>query len=1433
MPNEAAPEENNPHRGKAGVLASVKASVGAINLKGEPGQREKAWKLWRERFERAMRWMAVSDTDKLDLLLLVGGEELQKLIETLPEQPTNYESHIQKLNDYFEAHRNNTLELYKFFNIDWPIEVPFADFETKCREQGLHCEFPITIENAIIMLAVVKTKNGELRTELIRKNGDLKSVRETAKAFEMAKQGSEMMADDNSTAQGGEQQSAKDSNEVHKITRPGRYSMRNNRPESSTGRPTTKLCCTGCGNEAHPKGVICPARGKNCLRCGKSNHFARACSSRKPNRFGSQVRALERHPDPGTNHPDGESEVTEEVYLYRITGDKSSNPTVTVQVNTVPVTLHLDTQADVTVITEKHFESLKGTSRLQPTRAVIRSYSGDGPGPALPLLGCFTASLSRNKKSIVEVVYVVKGQGNTALLSRQAAENMGLVEYHIEQTTKAPSPIREVERPEINNLITEYEDVFTGIGKLKGVTVKLHVIPEAPGAIQKQRRVSIPLKEKFDQILDRWQDLDIIEDVGDEPTDWCSNVVLTPKKDGESVRASLDMTDVNKYIKRTRHTIPTLRELETRLNGAKFFSHLDMNDGYMQLELAEESRKLTTFYTHRGLKRFKRLHFGVNSAAEIFNEEVRKVVSLEPNAISIYDDVLVFGTTQEEHDQALRHILQLWRSHGLTLNMKKSRFNLRSVTFFGKVFSSAGITPDPNKVAALQAAGPPQSQAEVRSFLFFAGANADFMEGFAQTTAPLRDLIKQGAPFHWTPECQRAFEQTKTLLSGDTVMAYFDPHRKTKLMTDAGPQGLAVTLKQYDPHTRRWKPVTYRSRALTDTETRYSQLEKEAKAVEWGVLANQIYLYGLRDTFEIDTDHKPLLPLFASHKATAPLRIERMRVRLQGFDYKLNYVPGKKAKAETNEADYNSRHPEPLTTKDAGAAHQTEFATREDEELFEKDIRAVVQAALPDAVSWDELLEETSQDPELKGLKSAIARGYFTAPDRQALGPQFDSVFTELAVVGGLLVRGSRIVVPRSLRDKVVRLAHEGHQGVTKTKEYLRTRVWFPGLDRMVEAHIQHCHPCQVVTPANEREPLRMSALPREPWKEVAIDFWGPINTGEYLLVVICKQSRWVEVEFVSTTSGRAVLPKLDRIFSSLGIPLIVGSDNGPPFSGQDFMNFSTYLGFKHERKTPKNPQANAEAEQFMRVLKKLYRICQITGQVFRQEVHRFLRCYRATPHGTTRLAPAELMFPGRKFRTRLPIGVVPRHLDFEELFQHDLAKKMQMKAYADRKKNVKTSNIQVGDAVLVKQELSGKSSSPYEGEPLEVQYRKGTQVVAQRRDGSTVTRSTAHFKKVPYQTPEEAGRWGLGPDPGHDHSADPKARELPRQQEHREKVRSSERQLSEHLDSTEPLAECVDEAPRALLPPDTSDRSSRPRRSADEYLRSKYPDCVLPDRIQ
>ena len=193
------------------------------------------------------------------------------------------------------------------------------------------------------------------------------------------------------------------------------------------------------------------------------------------------------------------------------------------------------------------------------------------------------------------------------------------------------------------------------------------------------------------------------------------------------------------------------------------------------------------------------------------------MVAQEPNAISICDDILIFGKSQDEHDRSLRNVRQLWRDNGLTFSLK-SRFDWSAVKVFGKMFTRACCT----------GRRAPKPAAEVPSFLFFAGVNADFMEGFAQVTAPLRALMKKDTEFRWTKECQQCFESAKALLPGDIVMVYFDPLRKTQLKTDAGANGIAVTLKQNDPQVKRWRPITYRSRALTEDEQR---------------------------------DHKPLLPL--------------------------------------------------------------------------------------------------------------------------------------------------------------------------------------------------------------------------------------------------------------------------------------------------------------------------------------------------------------------------------------------------------------------------------------------------------------------------------------------------------------------------------------------------------------------------------------------
>ena len=169
--------------------------------------------------------------------------------------------------------------------------------------------------------------------------------------------------------------------------------------------------------------------------------------------------------------------------------------------------------------------------------------------------------------------------------------------------------------------------------------------------------------------------------------------------------------------------------------------------------------------------------------------------------------------------------------------------------------------------------------------------------------------------------------------------------------------------------------------------------------------------------------------------------------------------------------------------------------------------------------------------------------------------------------------------IPETLRNKIVTLAHSGHQGIVKTKCLLRESVWFPGMDRMVEEMVSQCIPCQAAnhSPLPSCEPLKMSTLPPGPWQELSIDFCGPFPSGDYLLVVVDDYSRYPEVEILKSTSAKAVIPHLDSIFARQGIPNVVRTDNGPPFNSHDFHLYATHLGFKHRKVTPAWPKANGE----------------------------------------------------------------------------------------------------------------------------------------------------------------------------------------------------------------------------------------------------------------
>lgn len=188
--------------------------------------------------------------------------------------------------------------------------------------------------------------------------------------------------------------------------------------------------------------------------------------------------------------------------------------------------------------------------------------------------------------------------------------------------------------------------------------------------------------------------------------------------------------------------------------------------------------------------------------------------------------------------------------------------------------------------------------------------------------------------------------------------------------------------------------------------------------------------------------------------------------------------------------------------------------------------------------------------------------------------------------------------------------------------------------------------------------------------------------------------SRYPIIETVKSTSGNTVLPVVDKVFSKFGIPNVVKTDNGPFFNSREFQSLAQTFGSKHRKITPRWPRANGEVERFVRTVKKVIKTATVERKNWKQEMCRFLRNYRATPHTTTRVPPATVLF-GRALKTKLPeIGMIRQD---PEIHKHDRKAKFKMKKYADEKAYVKPTEIQEGDAVFVKcDDSKRKRDTPY-----------------------------------------------------------------------------------------------------------------------------------------
>ena len=244
-------------------------------------------------------------------------------------------------------------------------------------------------------------------------------------------------------------------------------------------------------------------------------------------------------------------------------------------------------------------------------------------------------------------------------------------------------------------------------------------------------------------------------------------------------------------------------------------------------------------------------------------------------------------------------------------------------------------------------------------------------------------------------------------------------------------------------------------------------------------------------------------------------------------------------------------------------------------EARKRVVHSIITDTVPHAISLTDIQAGTRKDQEIRKLIPLIQAGNHRACKSDPDLAKYALVFRELSYAEGVVIRGHQLVIPKSLQERVISICHEGHLEIVKTKQLLRSRVWFPGIDKSVERKIASCIPCQASTNSSRREPLRMSPTPKGPWSQASADFCGPFPTGEIVLVVLDAYSKYPEVKIVPSTTAKDTIPALERMFATYGIPEVLKTDNGPPFQGHAFQSFAKEKGFTNRKITPLWLEAN------------------------------------------------------------------------------------------------------------------------------------------------------------------------------------------------------------------------------------------------------------------
>ena len=1161
------------------------------------------WKVFKEAYEdfaTATELIAKDDEIQAATLKTIMGKECRQTLSRLElsnadkKRPSKI---LEKLEEYFAPTRNVLYERYLFHSAQQQRNETVDQYIIRLRHLAESCKFGALHDEMLRDRLVLGCRDKGAKARLFReKDCTLKKALEAMQISEAThEQLKDMGGEDNPIPINALYQRKKGTKHTDKHRQ-----ARNSYPS-----------CKYCGGKHEAVKTQCPAYGKSCRLCGKANHFHTVCFRGKPPTKVPQPIAMVGE------SPSETLESEEEIFTIEHVGAVKHNRKgqffvplcFNHELGSTTIDCQLDTGATCNVMSMTDVCEILHTTNppIQPEATQLRCYDNT----VINTLGQCTLQCSYQSNTHLLEFKVIDGD-HKPLLSGTTCMDLGLITVHTvcKMTDKS------------NKLIEQYNDVFEGLGCM-GDPYHIEIDNTIAPVQHVPRRVPVAMKEPLKLKLAELTEQGIITRV-EEPTPWISNMVAIMKPN--KLRLCIDPRDLNRAIKRPKYQMPTLEEILPTLSKAKIFTVLDAKDGFHQVKLDDTSSYLTTFWTPTGRYRYLRMPFGISSAPEEFQRRMHTTLQGLPGVEVIADDILVFGCgdTEEEcqrdHDTNLQRLLQRARERNLKLNKKKLKLCLSEVSYMGHRLTRDGLGPDPAKIKAMKDMPRPDNKKAVERFLGCLQYLSRFLPQLAEVAAPLRLLTEQSAIFTWQTQQEEAFQSLKTMITNAPVLKFYDLKEETTIQCDASEKGLGATLLQ------KGQPVAFISRSLTKAEQNYAQIEKECLSIVFACERFNQYIHG-RELTSVHTDHRPLVPIFSKPIYNAPKRLQRMLLRLQKYTLKVLYCPGK----EMYIADMLSRayiHEEPSTRKGDYQMFQLTQEAQVYKEIEEIDPAKHVRLSVKGLTI---LREATIQDNTLSELTRIVRQGW---PDLKPNVPLAIRAFwpyrDELVVDNGMVFKGTKVVIPKSMRALMLQRTHASHQGPEACVRRARDVMFWPGMASEIRHLASQCSTCNEYKAKQQKEPLVSPETPTTPWAIVAQDLFT--LAGKSYLITVDYYSDFWELDAVTNTSSETIVEHTKAHFARYGIPQKVITDNGPQFRAQVYEEFATQWGFNHVTSSPYHSQSNGKAEATVKIAKNMLK--KVTQDNL--DMNLAILAWRNTPTDRGQYSPVQKL-QSRRTRTQLP----------------------------------------------------------------------------------------------------------------------------------------------------------------------------------------------------